>query len=179
MAGRGSSPLALLEARLQEAGSALHQVRGAAALARVLKARAGTPLWLEEHPWLRAAARELQKQGLEPQWANGVWAPAADTVVTVALGAVPETGTVLLRADGGPAAWLPFRARKQIVLVPRDRAALSLAAALDLTGQELPGMISWLSGPTRTADIEKVLVLGAQGIQELEVVIYQSSRGVS
>lgn len=171
-----SQPLALLQTRLEEAGAVLHRARGAAALARVLKARVGAPLWLEAHPWLEQAAGELQKAGLSPRFAREEWAPDADTVVTVALAAVPETGSVLVKADG-PGAWLPFRARKQVVLVPHDQAALSPAAALELTQRHLPGLVSWLTGPTRTADIEKVLVLGAQGPEELEVVIYQPVEG--
>ena len=34
-------------------------------------------------------------------------------------------------------------------------------------------MVSWLTGPSRTADIEKVLVLGAQGPINLEIILYQ------
>jgi L-lactate dehydrogenase complex protein LldG len=34
-------------------------------------------------------------------------------------------------------------------------------------------MITMLTGPSRTADIEKVLVLGAQGPKELVLVLYQ------
>jgi L-lactate utilization protein LutC len=33
-------------------------------------------------------------------------------------------------------------------------------------------MVSWLTGPSRTADIEKVLVLGAQGPVSLEMILY-------
>jgi L-lactate utilization protein LutC len=33
--------------------------------------------------------------------------------------------------------------------------------------------VSWLTGPSRTADIEKVLVLGAQGPLNLEIFLYQ------
>ncbi len=168
--------LTLLKTRLKEAGAVLHRARGAPALARVLQSRAGAPLWLEAHPWLEGVADNLKKAGLGPRFAREEWAPDADTVVTVALAAVPETGSLLLKA-GGPGAWLPFRARKQVVLVPHDRADLSLAAALKLTREHLPGLVSWLTGPTRTADIEKVLVLGAQGPEELEVVIYQPGEG--
>jgi L-lactate utilization protein LutC len=42
-----------------------------------------------------------------------------------------------------------------------------------MSGKEKTGLITWLTGPSRTTDIEKVLVLGAQGPEQLEVVIYQ------
>jgi L-lactate dehydrogenase complex protein LldG len=94
--------------------------------------------------------------------------------VTVALGAVPETGSVVMPGGGGPATWLPFRARRQIVLVPAQKTDLSLSQALEMAVQEETGVTTWLTGPSRTADIEKVLVLGAQGVEQLDVVIYQS-----
>jgi len=34
-------------------------------------------------------------------------------------------------------------------------------------------MVSWLTGPSRSADIEKVLVLGAQGPGSVEIILYQ------
>jgi len=37
-------------------------------------------------------------------------------------------------------------------------------------------MVTWLTGPSRTADIEKVLVQGAQGPQELHLVLYQAEK---
>ncbi len=39
--------------------------------------------------------------------------------------------------------------------------------------QEPSGLVTWITGPSRTADIEKVLVLGAQGASELIVIVYQ------
>ena len=48
-----------------------------------------------------------------------------------------------------------------------------MAQALELTRQTPGGLATWLIGPTRTADIEKVLILGAQGPGELEVEVYE------
>ena len=45
--------------------------------------------------------------------------------------------------------------------------------ALELVRRQPSGMITMLTGVSRTADIEKVLVLGAQGPKELEFVLYQ------
>jgi len=97
----------------------------------------------------------------------------AGTAVTVGLGAIPETGSVLVDSGAGPGAVLAFRAGKQIVLVPRQSSHLSLAQALEYVRRRGPGLVSWLTGPSRTADIEKVLVLGAQGPLTLEIFLYQ------
>ena len=97
----------------------------------------------------------------------------AGTAVTVGLGAIPETGSVLVDSGAGPGAVLAFRARKQIVLLPRRKFGLSLAQALEYVRGRGPGLVSWLTGPSRTADIEKVLVLGAQGPINLEIFLYQ------
>ncbi len=166
------SPTALLAKRLREAGSSLAEVKGPADLARRLAAEA-EPLWLEDHPWLRPVAGELEKLGVRPRMAQADWAPMAGTAVTVGLGAIPETGSVLVDSGAGPGAVLAFRAGKQIVLLPRHSSRLSLAQALEYVRRRGPGLVSWLTGPSRTADIEKVLVLGAQGPLNLEIFLYQ------
>jgi len=163
---------ALLAERLREAGSSLSEVQGPADLARRLATEA-EPLWLENHPWLRPVAGELEKLGIRPRMARADWAPMAGTVVTVGLGAIPETGSVLVDSGAGPGAVLAFRAEKQIVLLPRNSSRLSLAQALKYVRDRGPGLVSWLTGPSRTADIEKVLVLGAQGPLALEIFLYQ------
>lgn len=167
----GLAATTLLARRLEEAGSTLEQVQGPAALARRVAA-APPPVWLEDHPWLRGLAAELEKLGVQPRVAVSEWAPEAGTAVTVALGAVPETGSVLVEAGGGPAAMLPFRAREHLILVPRARAGMSLSQALAWV-HRLGPLVSWLTGPSRTADIEKVLVLGAQGPRSLKIILYQ------
>jgi L-lactate dehydrogenase complex protein LldG len=163
---------ALLAERLREAGGSLAEVKGPADLARRLATEA-EPLWLEDHPWLRPVAGELEKLGIRPRMARADWAPIAGTAVTVGLGAIPETGSVLVDSGGGPGAVLAFRAEKQIVLLPRNSSRLSLAQALKYVRDRGPGLVSWLTGPSRTADIEKVLVLGAQGPLALEIFLYQ------
>lgn len=151
----------------------MQEILGPGSLARYLAAAARGALWLEEHPWLRQAAPELERLGVQTAFGGGSWAPDAATVVTVALGAVPETGSVIMPGGAGPATWLSFRVRRQIVLVPREKAGLSLPQALELAAGEETGLTTWLTGPSRTTDIEKVLVLGAQGPEQLDVVIYQ------
>jgi L-lactate dehydrogenase complex protein LldF len=169
---RRPAAAALLAQRLTELGAGFQQVRGTAALARLLAA-AGEPLVLEDHPWLRRAAPALAALGLKPQFGGRGGPSQGGTAVMVALGAVPETGSVLVASGQGPATDFALQAAKQVVLIPRGRHHLSLSQALDLVQRQPPGMITMLTGLSRTADIEKVLVLGAQGPRELELVLYQ------
>jgi L-lactate dehydrogenase complex protein LldF len=166
------SAIALLAQRLREAGSSLAEVRGPAALARRLAA-AAPPLWLEDHPWLQPVAQELEKLEVPTHLARADWTPVAGTAVTLGLGAIPETGSVLVDSGGGAGAVLAFRAENQIILLPRNSPCLTPAQALNYVQRRGPGLVSWLTGPSRTADIEKVLVLGAQGPSAIEVILYQ------
>lgn len=159
-------------ARFAEAGAGFWELTGPEALATFLREHSQGLLWLEDHSWLVPVAQRLQALELPARLAEETWAPEADIVVSVGLAAVPETGSVLVAPPSGPARWLPFKACRQVVVVPREQSHLSLAQSLALAAARPEPWVSWLTGPTRTADIEKVLVLGAQGPAALDVVAY-------
>ena len=117
--------------------------------------------------------QEFNALGGRAHLAADHWAPEADTAVTLGLGTIPELGAVLVPGGEGPAAWLPFRARRHVVLVPAEEAGLDIPGAVALGRQHQGSLVTWLTGPTRTADIEKILVLGAQGPGDLTIVLYQ------
>jgi len=166
----------LLVQRSQEVNTAVHRAAGPAALAHSIAQQADCPLALADHPWLRAAAGYLppeltaclhffrQEEPLHPTEVH--------TAVLVGLGAVPETGSVLVSALL-PAAWrLTLCPRSLLVVIPAAQAGLTLEQALAVTAQDPSGLVSWLTGPSRTADIEKVLVLGAHGAAALTIILY-------
>jgi L-lactate dehydrogenase complex protein LldG len=172
-------PIRLLHQRLTEAGATLIEANGPVQLAQTLRQYSDTVLFLEDHPWLQAAAALLpdafsQKVFFVSDTVSP--APAADiTAVTIGLGAVPETGSVLVGGSSPQAFRLSLCPRRHLVVIPADRAFLTLAEALAVTDQEPSGLVTWVTGPSRTADIEKVLVLGAQGASELIVIIYHEA----
>jgi L-lactate dehydrogenase complex protein LldF len=159
--------------RWAEAGTALISLQGAKALARHLGETAQGEIWLEDHPWLRPVARELAQLGIAAQVAHKDAALGVDTAVTVGLGGIPEIGAAVVPAGQGPAAWLGLQARRHVVLAPPERASLNVQEALNLVRKHQGSLVTWLTGPTRTADIEKILVLGAQGPAELTIILYQ------
>ena len=170
-------PMSLLQQRLTEAGASLIEAHGPAELASALTRFPDLLLCLEDHPWLRAAAALLPAEfSSKISFISATFFPPPDldiTAVTVGLGAVPETGSVLLGSRSSQAFRLSLCPRRHIIIIPAGQAALTMAEALAVTAGEPSGLVSWITGPSRTADIEKVLVLGAQGASELIVIVYQ------
>ncbi len=84
-----------------------------------------------------------------------------DLGMTVADGALPETGTVLLRTTKGQPDLLSLLPRVHLALVTPDTLLPDLHHAFALAKGDRHFIL--VSGSSRTADIEKVLTLGAHG----------------
>jgi L-lactate dehydrogenase complex protein LldG len=93
--------------------------------------------------------------------------------VTGCLCAIADTGTIVLssRLTGGRRAGLVDAVH--VVLVRDDQLVPDLAAALERVTLETTAAsaVTFVTGPSRTADIEGVLVRGAHGPRELHVVL--------
>jgi L-lactate dehydrogenase complex protein LldG len=87
---------------------------------------------------------------------------------------VAQTGSVLVtsRSAGGRA--LSVLPPHHLVLARRDQLVPDLPAAFELLGRKYggshPSFISLITGPSRTGDIERILVLGAHGPKKLTIV---------
>jgi len=97
-----------------------------------------------------------------------------DTAVTTAPFAIAETGTLVYpaRADS-PAAW-HFRAGFEIAVLRADDVLPQMEDALARIKQQsgpIPHTINFVTGPSRTGDIEQTLELGAHGPKALAVLI--------
>jgi L-lactate dehydrogenase complex protein LldG len=95
---------------------------------------------------------------------------AADAGITGAEWGIAETGTLVLATD-------PMRPRLTSLLPPRhlaviraDRIVSDLPALFDHCGV-LPSALTLISGPSRSADIGFVPVLGAHGPMEVAVLV--------
>ena len=89
---------------------------------------------------------------------------------------VAQTGSVLVtsRSAGGRA--LSVLPPHHVVLARRGQLVRDLTAALQLVKQryapEYPSFIGFITGPSRTGDIERILVLGAHGPKKLTVLCW-------
>ena len=87
---------------------------------------------------------------------------------------VAQTGSVLVtsRSAGGRA--LSVLPPHHVVLASRDQLLADLPSAFELLKQtyapNYPSFISFITGPSRTGDIERILVLGAHGPKKLTIL---------
>jgi L-lactate dehydrogenase complex protein LldG len=97
---------------------------------------------------------------------------ACGVTPTVCLAA--ESGSVIVAADvsGRAMSVLP---PVHVVVATMDQLLTDLDAAVKFVrkryGDQLPSTLSVVTGPSRTADIEKILVLGAHGPKRLVVLM--------
>ena len=97
-----------------------------------------------------------------------------DVGITECDALVAQTGTVLVtsRTAGGRA--LTCLPPHHVVLARREQMVPDLPAAMQLVqqkfGDKYPSMISFITGASRTGDIERILVLGAHGPKKLTII---------
>lgn len=98
-------------------------------------------------------------------------APRPETGITDCDCLIAQTGSIVVStrsANGRAASVLP---EIHVVRARRDQIVPDLPAALALLRQRYhdhwPSSISVITGPSRTADIEKILVMGAHGPKRL------------
>lgn len=101
-----------------------------------------------------------------------------------AIGGVAETGTLVLTSGPESPTSLNFLPLDHIVVVRSADIAgnyealwdrIRLTAADNGSPGKLPRTVNWITGPSRTADIEQTLLLGAHGPQRLHIIMVEDA----
>lgn len=122
--------------------------------------------------WPRLAALDWAGAGLalEPRAASD-----RDAVgVTGTFAALAETGTLMLVSGPDTPATVSLLPETHVAIVPAGRIVKRMEDGWALARAELgelPRAVNFVSGPSRTADIDQTLVLGAHGPYRLHMVI--------
>lgn len=103
-------------------------------------------------------------------------ADALDTVtVTGAFAGVAETGTLVLLSGPNSPTGLNFLPDAHIVVMTADRMLGTFEdvwTRIRTCGDGfMPRAVNWITGPSRSADIEQTLLLGAHGPKKLHLVL--------
>ncbi|MEI6241289.1 MAG: lactate utilization protein [Planctomycetia bacterium] len=102
---------------------------------------------------------------------------ACDAGITACEALVAQTGSILVSSAtcGGRA--LSILPHVHVVIATCDQIVATLGDALhfaqERSGGRMPSMLSFITGPSRTGDIERILVLGAHGPKELVVILVE------
>lgn len=102
--------------------------------------------------------------------------PSDEVSLTHAVAAAAETGTLVLVSGTDNPTTLSFLPETEIIVVRAEDVEGSYEATWGriraLYGDRtMPRSVNWVSGPSRTGDIDQTLVLGAHGPRRLHVVI--------
>jgi L-lactate dehydrogenase complex protein LldG len=146
------------------------------ALANLARDNAWKKIATHRHPLASALAEKL---GLPCLFTDPGYATAnlesCDAAITGCDALIAQTGSVLVssRSAGGRA--LSVLPPHHVVVAERSQMAPDLAAALRLARRKYapdwPSFLSFITGPSRTGDIERILVLGAHGPKQLTILL--------
>ena len=111
-------------------------------------------------------------------WASALQAQQAEVGVTWASALIAETGSVVLCGSDGQRRRESLLCRHHVALVHgrdihRDLESYFATLPGDRLHQVVGSHLTLITGPSRTADIEKVLVIPAHGPAQLTVLIVE------
>ncbi len=98
--------------------------------------------------------------------------------------AIAETGTIVLVTNEGNADLTTTLPPVHIALFGMDKLVATLEDAVSMlrmlprsgTGQVMTSYVNWITGPSRSADIEQSLTIGVHGPREVHCVILDNGR---
>lgn len=181
MPARGQLPpperVALFRAMAEKYNATTEHIESLAALPTAVSAylkgrnlpaaiRIGNDPRLATAPWLSEATLEIR---------HGASDGHDMAAVSHAFGAVAETGTLALLSGPDNPVTLNFLPEYHIIVVKAEEIAGDLetiwARLRAAQGGTMPRTVNFITGPSRSADIEQTLLLGAHGPRALHIVI--------
>ncbi len=92
---------------------------------------------------------------------------------------IAETGTLVLKSDSEDIRLATMLAEVHIALLAESRIvpdSVAIAPLLnDILKDDSPSYTAFITGASRTADIERVLAIGVHGPQELHILIHKGN----
>lgn len=97
--------------------------------------------------------------------------------VSLAYAAAAETGTVMMIADGATPTSINFVPDVEVIVVSKADIEAGVEGCWEKLrgwkgqGKPMPRAVNFITGPSRTADVEATMVLGAHGPRRLHLVL--------
>ncbi|MFA5906655.1 MAG: LUD domain-containing protein [Desulfobacula sp.] len=100
------------------------------------------------------------------------------TALTTADWAIAETGTLVLDSGSEDLRIATMLSETHMAWIPAGRIVPDTAALSTCLIEKMksgPGYLAFITGPSRTADIERVLAIGVHGPQEVHILIMEET----
>ncbi|GAB3587358.1 LutC/YkgG family protein [Hymenobacter daeguensis] len=161
----------------QRVGGEFHYCESLAELAAQLAAfqerqQVGAP-----YVWEADLQEVLRAAGIDFRADEADFIASADLSLTSCEALVARTGSVLISPATESGRRLSIYPDQHLVLARPSQVVAEIGDALRLMqeryGTQLPSMLSLTTGPSRTADIEKTLVLGAHGPRRIALFLLE------
>jgi L-lactate dehydrogenase complex protein LldG len=142
----------------------------------------------DAHQWTMAATHHhplldqiVPALGLETQYSeerpDSKSLEKCSVGITACDALIAQTGSILLTARSAGGRALSVLPPHHLVIARADQILPDLPSAFELLsaryGENYPSFITLITGPSRTGDIERILVLGAHGPKNLTVILIQ------
>ena len=185
--GHADASVDLFLARAREAGSEAHRCGNpeeAAAMIAELCAQTRSVIIAADALTARMALRErIAERGCEvlgleegESTVSREQYAAADAGVTVAHAGIADSGAILISSSQNESRSVSLLPVRHIAVLPATRILPSLLQAAPLLRTQTAGSsaATLVGGPSKTADIEKVLVTGVHGPAVLTIIVIDS-----
>jgi L-lactate dehydrogenase complex protein LldG len=96
-----------------------------------------------------------------------------DVGITGAQLAIAETGTLVLRLESEFSRLTSLVPEVHICILEASRIRANMSEVLDEIAPELDPVVTFITGPSRTSDIELTLAIGVHGPRELFVIVIE------
>ena len=172
--------VALFVEKCRQAACTVDEVTGAAAIPGAVQAyltRENLPARLIQAPAFGDAGTAVLDWSAAPtlQVSTGIPDGSEDTTLTPVFAGVAETGTLMLLSGPDSPTGLNFLPETHIAVIQRSQVVgpLEDAWARFRAAQagEMPRTVNLITGPSRTADIEQQLQMGAHGPRRLHIIV--------
>jgi L-lactate dehydrogenase complex protein LldG len=148
-------------------GSSVHRVKNYRQVESILK---------EQFPFLIQVVSCIREAGLFAGQKQNIsedphTLEAVDLAILEGQFAVAENSAIWIEEKGMGARVLPFICQHLAIVIYQQDIVASMHQAYDIIGDKDYGYGVFIAGPSKTADIEQSLVLGAHGPRSLSVFI--------
>lgn len=107
--------------------------------------------------------------------------------LSAAFSGIAETATLMLASGADSPSTLNFLPDTHVVVIPASRVVGPMEDAwaklratspgTQMSGEAMPRTINFITGPSRTGDIEQKILMGAHGPRRLHIVIVEDEQG--